>query len=584
MFEQLDAVSVTGVVLHAVSVFILCPLIVYFLVQFTKIRHEKVCKYRVVWLCQLNNGVVLIGLVLEPSYILITRVLVAVELPSWIGFLILSITWWAAMSLFAIKVYHLHYEQQCNVSIAKMSMAKLAPNNNDWYILNRGRVGNPYWTLRIAFVPYIAFCVVGSLCPLLFEDDERLILFVENTVLSVFPIGVSVLMLRKTGSLRDIYGIRDEIGIQCIGFIVAFFLFVVPGAFFTFHHGEERMEWLFCIPQSQMTAVSVAIVSTAFPVHRHWSTATTNKMRQHIEDHDRQHVAGGSPSSSPSHSPRSRQMSTFSNATALKWVIADSVAYQQFMEYLITEFSTENLLFITELIQIKYHFQRKNEWLIRVPKASVLKAVHPLTAKSKEAERPTATLQDDQSDHNDNQRYQTLDFHDQSEDKTCWTFLFHDGHKIMQKLTIPLNIPTTALLTEHDDLFGQMHGLYAKYVATDSAYEINISYQLRFGITSFFDDEDGTLKRWKQKGEDYKLFNLFDEPCLAILRLMQQSMYRFRMKEDAVEEVDFPRMQSEHEHDVPDAVLGAPDSPQMRHASSYHSLRDKYKNGCVRHE
>ena len=105
MFEQLDVVSVTGAVLHAVSVFILCPLIVYFLVQFTKIRHEKVCKYRVVWLCQLNNGVVLIGLVLEPSYILITRVLVAVELPSWIGFLILSITWWAAMSLFAIKVF-----------------------------------------------------------------------------------------------------------------------------------------------------------------------------------------------------------------------------------------------------------------------------------------------------------------------------------------------------------------------------------------------------------------------------------------------------------------------------------------------
>lgn len=102
-----DTPSIAGIAFHTINICLLCPLILYFLHHFKKIRKEKICKYRTVWLCQLNNYVVLFGLVFERSYCLITRVWMIdlVEPPSWVGFLVLSMAWWAATGLFAIKVY-----------------------------------------------------------------------------------------------------------------------------------------------------------------------------------------------------------------------------------------------------------------------------------------------------------------------------------------------------------------------------------------------------------------------------------------------------------------------------------------------
>ena len=321
-------------------------------------------------------------------------------------------------------------------------------------------------------------------------EDERVVLFIMNSLLTTFPIGVSLCMLWKSGKLRsDIYGIRDEISIQCVGFLIAFVIFLIPGAYFTFFTGhnttedQKRLEWLFSIPQTQITAITVAIVSTAYPVYRYKKTAATDKMVKHMNDHNRQHIPSTTAdrvnTPRPSNSRQLARMTTLSNAKALKWVIADSETYQQFMDYLISEFSTEvcchwkmrkrvssfflwmgmlnqieielnsnlipvglchvdcvmstkqNLLFLTELVQIKYHFAVKNKWLLRIPKSSIIQTPlhlkNPLTPKSKNLEEPKMTFDDQPSDHNDDERYMTIDFHDDCGEEACWTYLFQFG-------------------------------------------------------------------------------------------------------------------------------------------------------------
>ena len=109
------------------------------------------------------------------------------------------------------------------------------------------------------------------------------------------------------------------------------------------------------------------------------------------------------------------------------------------------------------------------------------------------------------------------------------TYIFDDNGAIIAKLSIPLELPLSAISQLNNGLYIQMLAIFNKYIRVSSTHQLNLSGDLRDSLTKFFADQDlRTYYTQKEgQGKDYKLFNLLDGCCMEILKLMFDSFGRF---------------------------------------------------------
>ena len=125
----------------------------------------------------------------------------------------------------------------------------------------------------------------------------------------------------------------------------------------------------------------------------------------------------------------------------------------------ITEFATENLLFIVEYCQIKHSYQLQYNNIVKV------------TNNNKSSDFVVINLQ--------NKRKEDLYMITKPSKPTDHITVFLLKNEL-KKIELPSNIPKSRILKLYpNDIKKQIIGLYNKYFKSGSNYELNISYETR---------------------------------------------------------------------------------------------------------
>eukprot|EP01084_Bolivina_argentea_P013188 24719_1 len=503
---MIDGIDITAIIVLTFNVFILCPLYIYGLIVYhvyaQKSHLYPIIQYRNSMLVYAINILIIFTNISERFFMTSSQIWNIIDVPIWSVGLFLAATWWAAMTLFMIKCYHLYYQQQYNLSIADQSWREnIDPNDTSWYISNRNTFGNPLYLIKIAFIPYLISVVLDVLVAVLMPQG---ILFdLVKFSLATIPIAVAMIVFYRSRKIDDTYNIKNEILYQFIILLTSLSIYTV--SFVTAEYIVNttstvlRVEWLSYIFVTDGVSISLALFPTLYPIYL-------------IRKNDR-NTASLQSVSNVSMSNAS------SNAHLLLYVLSNYDTFKTFMSHLVSEFSAESLLFIVELVQIKYNHQQINRGVLRLLKDSHAVfgygSIHVDDAKECQNES-----YDSEQIKTDNSLCQVVDFNikpneDMKDKDVIFTYLFEQNGSIITPIYLPSKLPKSVALTSEYNahLYTQMRFLYDKYIKIGSDHEINISHSSRSALISYFEANS--------VDKDYKIFNIFDEVALENFFLLQ---------------------------------------------------------------
>eukprot|EP01084_Bolivina_argentea_P046264 85203_1 len=489
-----DAINVVGLLVLLFNCFILVPLIIYGLYAFSKLKDNDLIIYRNPFAVYLLNILVINALLTERIYVLFANVFCIIDVPMWSTHFLFALTWDAILYLKLTKVYYVYFYQQYNLSIAeKVWIENINPDddNSSWYIEHKHTFGNITYLIKLVIIPWALISLLDGYIASLSGDIWVMDLI--HLAEGILPISIAFGILYKTRLVNDIYHIRNEIAIAMFIIGLSFIIYIIM---FMIRHFDEyhaqttdddmsRVESLVYMFVTDGFAIACSILSTGYPVYR----------IKHYEQENGTSVT--------------RQHNLDANLQTMNKILSDYKPFTTFMSYLVSEFCPENLLFLTELIQCKHAYQKKNNYVVKVQdddKCVVVDFnVNPIDSSG---------------------YYKT-------EKEKLFTYLFHESGSIMAKLCLSPKIPTTAILTNNSEhLYFQMYALYKKYIKTDSSLELNISYSVREKLKNIFEiavkNQKRLIKiRGDKKYPEEKLFNIMDECAIQIVKLLQYSMSRF---------------------------------------------------------
>lgn len=160
-------------------------------------------------------------------------------------------------------------------------------------------------------------------------------------------IGIGLYLFHKTKVLHDIYGIRNELGLQCIGLCVALMLYIITIFFFSYstpstnsdtnsdYNNLNRIEWLCHYIISVIITISIGLISSIYPVRfmkrkesmMMLTSVTPSNSEQEFKDN----------------------LEYFRNSRAMEYIISEYDSFKQFMQYLV-KFDIS----ITSILESKY--------------------------------------------------------------------------------------------------------------------------------------------------------------------------------------------------------------------------------------
>eukprot|EP01084_Bolivina_argentea_P032599 60326_1 len=497
----MDSLDIYGIVLCVFNHFILIPIIIYGLVKYNKTKKKQfnIISNRDSFLTNTIHLFCIIGTSLERTLLISIRVWHIIDIKYlWAVYIFYSICWMGALCSFAIKVYLLYFKQQYHMSISHKSWKQnINPNNRDWYIENKNTFGNITYLVKISFIPYILSIIILTLFPI-FAGEGLAIDFITLT-LAAIPIWIAFIIFWKARTLNDIYCLRNEVFYECLIIFVVLITYLI--LFLVTHFNEYlqrkypvnvlRFEWAGYVILTDGVAVGLCIVSTYYPLY------IVKQKKEEIMLFEEQSI-DMSASAATLHSH-----SRHTNLQDMNQILRDYKLFQSFMSYLVSEFCAENGLFLCELIQIKHHYQMLNKGIVK-------------TSKSIGNTDEFIIIDFNINPFDTKQIFKT-------EKETFFTYLCYTDCTIMTKLSLPIEIPKTIILTKYEnDLYNQMYALYNKYIKVGSDHELNISYSIRNQLANVF----RTCNNLEKHSEcDY--FNVMDECGIEITGLMQQSFARF---------------------------------------------------------
>lgn len=458
----MDAIDIAGIVWIIFNYLILCPLMIVSAYHFCHLNpDESLQKYRSKALNCCLNIMMLLTLLIERPYANAVIVWNFIQINvNFVYYLVFSISWWSAFFLFFVKVFYLYYKQKYNMAVADLTWKiQLNPNENcNWYIMNQHKYGNPIFMVKITMIPF-SICVLTNTLISHFYGEGLILDFAQYFIASI-PIIASFIIFYKSRIVNDIYGIRNEILYQCI--IIIFALSLYLGIFLYFKLDKKwinnqngiRIEWLLRNLVANLCAIGLAFIPTAYPNYLYYSQST----QKHLSDI----VAHNSSQTSDNHD------GGFGVETQtmimLKKTISEYDTFKAFMAHLISEFSTESLLFLIEYIQLKNQYLSSNQCI-----------------------------------------------------------LYKDG-VILTKLKIPKDIPKSIILNK-GTLKEKLQILYKKYIQLGSDHELNISGTNRKNLKKIFENNEN--KESIENMDDNDLLHCMDIAAMQILLLLQDPYTRF---------------------------------------------------------
>jgi len=565
--KSMDTLDIASVVVLIFNVLVICPVCAYYLVLFRKYDKLRelhpVIAHRNPLLVYVINILVIFTNLSERVYMSQARIWSVEKVPEWSVVLFMALMWWAVMTLFAIKCYHLYFVQQYNLAMAEASWRNdINPKETNWFIANKASFGNPRYLMRIAVFPYLMAVALDVFIAVMMQ---RIGYRMANFVLASLPLAFIVYIFCRTRHVNDIYGVRNEIAYQfCVLFSSLFILtvsFVVCNYVVERTPDVVRIEWFISILVTDGITVALALLSTLYPITLIRKRGLDNEVRSNSVSNVR----------------------AACNPNALLAVLADYTSFKVFMKYLVSAFCAENLLFIIELTQVKHHHQLKQNGIVRAPKdsfsvlRSLLRSDRKATAQSKASASWTelsAASYDSSVITANNELTQTIDFNAKTVDAfadraTIFTYLFNEDGRIMTPIFLPSTLPNTVAISEKNaTLHAQMAFLYRKYIKVGSEREVNISWAMRDSLTAYF--ERGIAD------SDFGVFNLLDGIALETLCLLHRTFARFvhsteyeRLIAESPKFCNPPKMVETHE-------LNSAETPVLRNADSYSTMQQHY--------
>eukprot|EP01083_Nonionella_stella_P014121 39726_1 len=479
----MDGLAIAAIAWMIFNYIILCPLMIYFLYMFHRIdidsnvaahisgNHHQINKYRSKPITYILNLIMFIILLIERPLANAIGVWCIFNL-NWLYYFTFSITWWSAFCLFSIKVFYLYYNQQYALSLADIGWQKAinpVENNANWYINNRAKYGNPRYYLKILSIPFIIAVLINTTIAFIF--GENLPLDVTQYLIGSIPILFSFIIFFKSRKLDDIYKIRNETLYQCIILAIALLLYVFLFLMFGLspQPNGKRLEWVLRNLIANLFAIGLALIPTAYPVLTH----------KHLQQVIRQ------------------KSETVQSITSIKEIIRDYKSFDVFIQHLILELCPETLLFLVEVIQVKYMFLDK-----------ILKSL----SRNKDAIKDYIDI-----------FYVLRDFQTETgtRKKDEIYSVFHTGQgQFIMSLHIPSCLPQSIILTQQEDIKDQMYALYLKYIVVGSDLQLNVSSSTRRNVQKMFDSDKETA--------GYLFLTCMDSAAMETLVLLKDAFARFR--------------------------------------------------------
>jgi len=298
----------------------------------------------------------------------------------------------------------------------------------------------------------------------------------------------------------------------------------------------HRIEWLLRNLTANLCAIGLALIPTAYPV---WLSVRKERRRRapakseaEMEMDVSNQIALNQISQDVSEMSEAENVyGETESMLAMKHIIKGYDSFKAFMQHLVSEFSTESLLFLVEYAQVKHSYEVKN---------SLKKGALPVSPEPRPTFGSAGAHVADQSVQSPSTQSDDSDV----EEKEVSTFLYGVDGQVLTKIAIPLDIPKSVILRNQKSLQGQMDALYHKYVKVNSDHELNLSAVNRKALRKRFEKRSATpgrppstsgkrkvsdnLQVKEEKSEEEVLLNCMDSAAMQILALLQDPFTRFK--------------------------------------------------------
>eukprot|EP01084_Bolivina_argentea_P055787 102209_1 len=540
--ECTHAVLVGNVVALLFIYIVSIPMITYYTYRFYQHKSNPIMKHRDVIFVISLNCLIIFGFVTYTTVTILHHI-GALELPLFLRGLLAGITVWGTMNLLCIKSYLLYFQHQYHLSIQNASWKQFIDSSwNDWYLRNKNKWGQFSYVIRWISIPYVLSIIMETL-------GSAVLGWLGSSIFHMIVVFVPIILIIafsfRLRNFYDIYGIRKEIISQWLAFLicgVVYFIasYVLKGIY---TEDAEHLTLMLSVFGTWVIVASftfVGISSVYYPlclVH-HQATQQLQETTGTI-----------------------KRLSLYS-------VIRDPKMLSLLMQHSVTEFNTENLLFIIETVQIKHAYSTAKNNVIQTSNKHSF-----VPDELKESNTPTLVI-----DFNDFVLPKKDPAAVETELKTSCpsngvascitTYLIGSG---CVKLEISSELPTSDVLTnDPEDIKAQMTSLYHKYVESGSCFEVNIPFELKQNVLSFIT---------KEKSEEVvegDWFWVMDETCLHIMaHLLTGMVHRYQKTEPFQRYVK----SKEYQTSIKDVeLINVANKPGVYDGVLYDQIVQKYEN------
>ena len=241
-------------------------------------------------------------------------------------FLITAANWGIIMTIMVCKMYLLYYDHEYARILASEKWAIFIDPSiikNNWYLNNKQKYGSSIWMIKNMIFPIITIWCIIDIIIFMFHRDYIfgyiLIWFIPHLI-------IGIRCWRKYPRFNDDLGIRKEIKYTmrlCLLFVVSL---IIASVFQNFVYSQLRA-MLLIITQIACTIYSYILV--IYPQRANESNQEYHKMLR-------------------------KQSTVGDRVVEWKEIVSTIDGYEQFASFLEREFSMENLLFVTEYVQLKH--------------------------------------------------------------------------------------------------------------------------------------------------------------------------------------------------------------------------------------
>eukprot|EP01084_Bolivina_argentea_P066107 120504_1 len=514
--STLAGVEIALIIVLILHYTVIIPL-VYFTYQFYQTKANQIIQFRDPPYVVCFNSLI----VLDFSVNVTRHTLHQLDLlnyPIWVTGITSGIFIWGFFDLLVIKSYLLFFTFQYHKSIENFIWKKeINEQWSDFYIRNKNTWGNFSYLIRWVLIPYILTIIIQTVGGVYFLEY----MFIFYAIVLFTPILLLIIFAYYMGKFIDIYGIRKEIIGQILTLLFGAILYFIIARIVRANVDSETYA------KAPINTIIVGIIfgtisisSVYYPLR-----LIRNQYLKVISNHA---------------NPSQNIIINTSCFSELLDTIKDSDLLSLFMQHLIKEFATESLLFIVEIIQIKYYYQLSQNNVIKVSTKDT---------------------------------FLTIDFNSHCADNInhIQTYIFDEdfANGNMVKIEIPMDVPKSNILTLHSDsIKNQFKALYEKYFKDFSHYQINLSYEQKQKVENVINNQLTEII----EGD---LYWLMDECVLHILRLLMAPFFRFKETEQFEQ---FIKSKTHQTKIKKLEMINMPSKPEICNGDLYEQIKQKYSS------